>query len=114
MEIPEPDFAIVDIDKLRNYCLSQEHWRGKHKARLFSSILGLTADDAEELQSTLLEVVRTHDAVETGQDRYGKTYVIDFTMKRANRQAKVRSSWIVRKDEDFPRLTSCYILKRRG
>ncbi|MHA2344916.1 MAG: DUF6883 domain-containing protein [Candidatus Hodarchaeales archaeon] len=74
--------------------------------------MDLTDDDAEELQNTLLEIVQTHNAIEGKQDQYGKRYIIDFTMSRAARQATIRSSWIIRSNEDFPRLTSCYVLKR--
>ncbi|MCF3606252.1 hypothetical protein L2E81_06215 [Planktothrix agardhii 1033] len=59
MLIPHAENAVVDIRKLRDYCLNLEHDDGKHKARLFSSILGMTADDAEELRQILLEVVKT-------------------------------------------------------
>lgn len=58
MLIPHAENAVVDIRKLRDYCLNLEHDDGKHKARLFSSILGMTADDAEELRQILLEVVK--------------------------------------------------------
>lgn len=112
MNIPNADHAIIDIEKLRYYCLNLDHPRGKHKARFFEAMLGLTANDAEELRQTLLNIVRTHEAVMVDQDKYGKRYVIDFTMKRSIRTARVRSSWIIRNDEDFPRLTSCYILKK--
>lgn len=57
MLIPNAENAVVDIRKLRNYCLNPEHDQGKHKARLFLSILGMTADNAEELRQSLLEVV---------------------------------------------------------
>ncbi len=63
MKIPNADKAVVDIRKLREYCLSMDHPRGKHKARVFRTVLGLTANDAEELQKTLLAIVQTHDAV---------------------------------------------------
>ena len=112
MNIPNADHAIIDIEKLWYYCLDLDHPRGKHKARFFEAMLGLTTNDAEELRQTLLNVVRTHHAVMIDQDKYGKRYVIDFTMKRSTRTARVRSSWIIRNGEDFPRLTSCYILKR--
>lgn len=114
MKIPNADRAIVDIEKLRSYCLNFDHPRGKHKARLFATVLGLRADDAEELQRTLLNVVCSHDTIATDQDEYGKRYVIDFTMNKATQQAKVRSSWIILNSEDFPRLTSCYIIKKES
>jgi hypothetical protein len=46
MLIPNAENAVVDIRKLRDYCLNLEHDDGKHKARLFLSILGVTADNA--------------------------------------------------------------------
>lgn len=60
--IPNAENAVVDIRKLHDYCLNPDHDQGKHKARLFSTLLGMTADDAEELRKILLEVVRTHEA----------------------------------------------------
>ena len=59
--LPYAENAVVDIRKLRDYCLNLEHDDGKHKARLFSSILGITADDSEELKQILLEVVKTNE-----------------------------------------------------
>ena len=53
MILPNAEQAIVDIRKLRDYCLNDEHPRGKHKARQFKSALGLMADMAQELQDSL-------------------------------------------------------------
>jgi len=110
MKLPNPDRAVVDIRKIRNYCLSIDHPRGQHKARVFRSALELTADDAEELQAVVLDAARTHDAVATEQDQYGQRYVLDFQMNRKARRAWIRSSWIVLREEDFPRFLSCYVL----
>jgi hypothetical protein len=52
---------MVDIVKLRDYALSQSHPRGRHKARVFLAALGLTAADAAELRTALLESARTGD-----------------------------------------------------
>jgi hypothetical protein len=110
MKLPNPERAVVDVEKLRDYCLSREHPRGRHKARVFAAALGLIASDAEELRDAPLIAARTHDAIPTERDEYGQRYVVDFIMTRQGRQARVRSSWIVRRGEDFPRLTSCYVL----
>ncbi|OQY27562.1 MAG: hypothetical protein B6244_10280 [Candidatus Cloacimonetes bacterium 4572_55] len=111
MKLPNAEKAFADIEKLSGYCLNPVHERGKHKARLFASILGLTTDNAEELRERLLDAARNDDAEVDGEDRYGKRYLIDFTMTTAKGRAKVRSTWIVRTRENFARLTSCYILK---
>ena len=110
MKLPNGERAVVDIAKLRDYCLSLDHPRGRHKARVFAAALGLTADHAEALQDALLEAARTEEASATDLDDYGQRYVVDFTMNGPAGQARVRSSWIVRSGEDFPRLTSCYVL----
>ncbi len=110
MRMPNAERAVVDIEKLRDYCLSPDHPRGRHKARVFAAALGLTADHAELLRDALLEAARTQDAVLVDQDGYGARYVIEFTMEGPAREGRVHSSWIVRRSEDFPRLTSCYVL----
>ena len=110
MKLPNADHAVVDLAKLRDYCLSPEHVRGRHKARVFAAALGLTRDQAEALQAALLQAADNEDATATDQDEYGQRYVLDFTMKGPAGEARVRSSWIVRTGEDHPRLTSCYVV----
>ncbi|MBO0697768.1 MAG: hypothetical protein J2P46_05205 [Zavarzinella sp.] len=95
MKLPNAENAVVDIAKLRDYCLSDEHPRGKHKARVFAAALGLTADHAGELQAALWQAATTEEATATNADEHGQRYVLDFTMERAAGSARVRSSWIV-------------------
>jgi hypothetical protein len=110
MKLPNSERAVVDIEKLRAYCLNPAHVRGRHKARVFSSKLELSAADAEWLRNALLAAANEQEAMAGEEDQYGRRYLIDFAIARANKRALVRSAWIVRRSEDFPRLTSCYIL----
>lgn len=110
MRLPNPDRVIVDITKLRDYCLSTTHKRGRNKARVFAAALGLTADNAEQLQAALLIAAQSCEATPTEETEFGQLYMLDFLMLGPAGQAMVRSSWIVRNGEDFPRLTSCYVL----
>lgn len=110
MKLPNPERAIVDIRKLRDYCLNPSHGRGRHKARVFASALGLGVDDAEELRAALLDAARTNDAYLLDQDEQGQRYVIEFEMRRGEKRARIRSGWIVRHTEDFARLTTCYVI----
>jgi hypothetical protein len=110
MKLPNGEHAVVDIAKLRDYCLNPEHLRGKHKARVFAAALGLNADHVEELQATLLQAARNEEAMVADRDEFGQRFVVDFTMKGPSGEGRVRSSWIVKNGEDFPRLTSCYML----
>ncbi len=110
MKLPDPARTVVDIEKLRNYCLNSEHPRGRHKARVFAATLGLTATDAEELREILLKIAQSHEAIATEKDEYGQRYVIEFELVRRGKRAKIHSGWIVRRGEDFARLTSCYVI----
>lgn len=108
--IPNAENAVVDIRKLHDYCLNLDHDQGKHKARLFSTLLGMTADDAEELRKILLKVVRTHEAQLGRRDEYGQRYTLDFVLEWQDRNITVRSGWIIEYGFDVPRLTTCYPL----
>jgi hypothetical protein len=111
MRLPNAHRAFVDIVKLTDYCLSPVHPRGRHKAHLFAQVLGLTADRAEELRQMLLAAANEAEAQPGPADEYGRRYVVDFEVETPLRTATVRSAWIVRADEDFPRFTSCYVLE---
>lgn len=109
VKLPNPERAVVEIAKLRDYCLNLQHPRGRHKARVFASSLGLTADDAEALRTALLAAAVTAEAAPAERDSFGARYVVDFPMTGPTGQAVVRSTWIVRIGEDFARLTSCFV-----
>ena len=110
MHLPNADRAVVDIAKLRDYCLSTTHPRGRHKARIFGASLGMTAADAAELREAILDAVLRVDAIETEPDEFGRRFVVDFALSHRGRTAEIRTAWIVRRREEFPRLTSCYVL----
>ncbi len=111
MRLPNGRAALADIEKLRGYCLNFAHPEGRHKARRFRAILAMTEADAEELRAALLDAAVACDASTAGGDEYGQRFVIDFEPRHVGRSALVRSAWIVRTGENFPRLTSCYVLR---
>lgn len=110
MLLPNADRAVVDIRKLRDYCLDPSHDEGKHKARLFFAALGMTAQDAQGLRTALLQAVLDIDAELGRLDKYGQRYVVDFVLEWKDRRAQIRSAWIIEHDTTIPRLTSCYPL----
>mgnify|MGYP000586050513 CR=1 FL=1 len=109
MPLPNAEQAVVEIQKLREYCLNPDHPRGKHKARVFESALGLTREDAEQLRSALLTAIREEKAEQLFEDEYGTRYRLDFQMDVDSSRAEISSIWIVRLDETFPKLVTCYI-----
>ena len=110
MKLPGADRAVVDLVKLRAYGLNPAHPRGRHKARVFAAALGFTAADAPRLRELLLRAARAGEAVPAERDEYGARYVLDFPAAGRAGPAVIRSSWIVRRGEDFPRLTTCFVL----
>jgi len=104
------DKAIIDIRKLKNYCLSKSHPRGRHKAKVFQNAIGFEAKDADKLKLLLHNAINNLDAMFLFQDKFGKRYQIDFEVKNKNEFAKVRSLWIARNEDNHPRLITCYIL----
>ena len=113
MKIPNAGRAVVDIRKLRDYCLNPQHHRGKHKARLFASLLGMDADDAEGLRNALLEAVKTQDAHLADMDAYGQRYTLDLTLNWRDKQATIRSAWIIETNTDIPKFTTAFPLKNQ-
>jgi hypothetical protein len=110
MRLPNSSNAVVDIAKLRDYVLSPTHEEGKSKARVFLSSLGITAADAPLLRQWLLNAATSADASLGVVDGFGQRYVIDFPAHHKSRRADIRSAWIIRAGENFPRLITCYVL----
>lgn len=112
MKLPNGASAVVDMEKLRDYCLSSQHPEGRHKARVFLSALGMVSADADRLREILLSAAAVdNDVSMTGADQYGCRYSFDVAVSWGSREALVRSAWIIRTGEDFPRLVSCYVLR---
>ena len=110
MKLPDAQHAVVDVNKLRDYCLNPLHPRRRHKARVFASALRLLQADAEYLRARLLNAVLENEAATGEADEYGHRYIIDFECIKGERRAMVRSGWIIHHGESFPRLTTCYVL----
>ena len=109
MLVPNAEHAVVDIRKLRDYCLNPLHDEGKHKARLFAAI-GITVNEAEELQTILLQVVKTSETRLGRRDSYGQRYIVDFPFNWRGKETMIRSGWIIEHGMETPRLTTCYPL----
>lgn len=112
MKLPNGACAVVDIEKLRDYCLSSQHPEGRHKARVFLSALGMVSSDAAGLREVLLSAaVVNNDVSMMNADKYGCRYSMDVVVRWDSREALVRSAWIIKTGEEFPRLVSCYVLR---
>ena len=89
--LPNPEDAVVELRKIRDYCLSVDHPRGRHKARVFAAVLGLTAEDAGKLREALLSAAISGEATPVEEDEYGRRCMLDFFMKAKGGSATIRS-----------------------
>lgn len=107
--LPNAEFAIVPIEKLKDYALNRDHPVGKHKAAVFESALGITINDALFLRDRILDALLSNDAILTGQDKFGQRYQMEFELGIDNRNAIILTSWILEPNELFPRMITCYV-----
>lgn len=110
MKLPNGERAVIDPRKLLGYSLDPEHDEGQHKAHLFESLLGVTRQNAELLHEAVEKAAVSGDAAIGKLDKYGQRYAIDFAFTGPGGTRTIRTAWIVRTDEDFPRLVTCFIL----
>ena len=107
MKLPNSDQATLG-NKLERYCLNSQHLQGKHKALLFERKLGITVDNKEVLEQALLNAIQENNAIIHKQDHYGVHYDVKFILHTEVGSSFVLSSWIIRAQETFPRLTNAY------
>ena len=110
MKVPSGTRAEIG-DKLEEYSLNPDHREGRHKARVFASVLGITRENSDVLESAVKTAATSSGAVEErGDNGFGKVYLIRFPLHTVKGSAMILTAWIIRHEEDFPRLTTCYIL----
>jgi len=110
MRLPNGNRAELGT-KLEDYTLNMLHREGRHTARVFESLLGITADNADVLRGALLDAAAASDQVEArGDSEFGAIYILRFPLSTARGTGTVLSVWIVRHGEDCPRLTTRYIV----
>lgn len=110
MKLPNAESARLG-DKIDRYCLNPNHNKGKNKANLFRSRLGITLRNKKILEAALMRAAIEEDAVIKLKDQYGIHYNVRFLMKTDVEESWVLGCWIVRVGEDFPRLTNAYPIR---
>src|SRR5437667_3727034 len=91
MKLPNGERAELG-DKLPDYVLNLHHRRGRHKARVFESTLGITRENQHILANALREVAaNSTDAISTGDQGFGATFEIRFPLRTEKGTAMVLS-----------------------
>jgi hypothetical protein len=98
-----PDGKLVD------YALDPQHPRGRHKARVFGSALGIGRADAPFLRDRLVEGVIESPVRGTRVTPFGVLYEVVVLVDGLNgATAPVATIWIV-EDDRPPRLVSTWV-----
>ena len=63
MKLPNGTKAVVEIAKLRDYCLNVAHPEGRHKARVFRVVLRIGSSESHMLQDRLLAAALDQETV---------------------------------------------------
>ena len=110
MRLPNGDRADLGT-KLEDETLNLLHREGRHKARVFESVLGITAGNTDVRRLALLDAAAVSDQVEArGDSGFGNIYTLRFPLSTPKGTGTVLRVGIIRHGEDFPRLTTCYIV----
>jgi hypothetical protein len=108
MGLPNADRADIDRAKVRDYLLGAAHPVGRFKARFFVA-LGYAADQWERLRDDILAIARLGNVAAETATSYGRKFEVDgILMAPSGRSATVRTVWIIRTEEDFPRLVTVF------
>jgi hypothetical protein len=67
-------------------------------------------DGATEAEPSPPDAANSDEAEAIGDNGYGMVYVLRFSLTTAHAAARILTAWIVRHEEDFPRLITCYIV----
>src|SRR6476646_6760251 len=96
---------------LRNTCSTRDMHEDATKRACSNPCSGLQVSIKEILANALREAASnsTH-AISTGDEGFGATFEIRFRLTADKGTATVLSAWIIRNGEDFPRLTTCFII----
>ena len=109
MKLPNADKAVVDAEKLREYCLNPNHPEGRHKARVFRAALDIGQEEAEWLRGAILAALKEAEVVWAEETPYGWRYDVDIPLTRAGKSAVVRTGWILGRNREAPRLATCFV-----
>jgi hypothetical protein len=107
--LPNPQRAVIDPAKLRDYLLSTTHPVGRFKAAFFTS-LGYEATAWKRLESDLRSQLLSQPALELEGSSYGRKFATRARLSEPSGKADemVASVRIVLAAEDFPRFVTAY------
>lgn len=110
------DSVVIAESKLKNYCLSPDNERGKNKARVINSALGIGQEDYKYFEEQIRKGLSTAKITAGKSDDYGRRYVSIVSVEGKNGKVKdVVVGWIFDAADskmyngNVPRLATAYM-----
>ena len=107
MKLPNRHQADLG-NKRDNYCLNPNHQKGKNKATLVQNRLGINLSNANILKKAIKQAGINESVAIHKVNEYGTHYNMNFLLKTDVGESLILVAWIIRINENFPRLTNCY------
>src|SRR4030095_12856518 len=107
-KLPNGERALIPMEKLTDYCLNPDHARGKDKARVFASVLGITQERAHELADLARHAARAGDMTNERSPVWGHYYRVDWAVP-ARVEVVLRTIWEIAPGAEIPRLVSVFM-----
>ncbi|MCA1635045.1 MAG: hypothetical protein LC802_15485 [Acidobacteria bacterium] len=101
--LPNYQKAVIPRSKLEEYALNPAHKDGRHKARLFKSILGFEKADWQKLEKIILDELPCYEAVFSRKDKWGEFYSVSLQIIGLNgNTAIVQTIWVIEPGTNYP------------
>ena len=94
--------------KAHRYCLNLEHPSGKHKARVFASVLGITVENADTLRSLVQTAAVEGEVVQQDTTAFGQQFKVDWIVPGTDK-IQLRTIWEITAKNPNPRLISAFL-----
>jgi hypothetical protein len=108
MKLPNGERAEIPLQKLIGYSLNPEPPSGKHKARVFASVLGITIENADTLRELIQTAVVEGEVVQQDTTPFGQLFKVDWTIL-GTQEVQLRTIWEITSTNPNPRLVSAFI-----
>jgi hypothetical protein len=108
MKLPNAHLALVEREKIADYLLNSGHPDNAGKA-LFFFALGFTQESWRELASAFHSLTARGEVTKSVASPHGLNYILDGRIDTpCGKTPVVRTSWIVDRGQDAPRLVTGY------
>ncbi|MFN4776677.1 MAG: DUF6883 domain-containing protein [Pseudanabaena sp.] len=112
MKLPNGDHPEISMQKILGYCLNFNHDKGKDKARVFQSRLGITSQDADHLVKLIQIAAVEGEVVQESNTKFGREYKVDWEIPNIG-GTELRTIWEVSIDSGYPRLISAFLKREK-